>query len=248
MVLKAIFLDFSGIIIRDADLKQWLMDDILISENLRPDPTEFSQVCIGRSDRACLKQLLTRRGRVAPEALLSKLLAQRSARYIEALSARKKLPLYPELQDFLYPLKTASPILGLVTGTERTEVDWVLEQANLTDQFGVLVTGSDLTADEDKPAPKAYELAIAQLNRTYPELAASPQECLAIEASFSGIAAARQAGIPVIGVAHLYPYRMMQRRANWAVDYLNEIDLEWILPWYSPTPVTARESGSPESV
>lgn len=234
MVLKAVFLELNGVIIRDTDIQRRLIDDILINENLRPDPMEYGQVCFGRSDRTCLSQLLARRGRVVSHDYLETLLVRKSQAYIEQLSGRKKLPLYPGLEDWLYQLKTAALPLGLVTGARQAEVTWVLEQAGLADQFVVMVTGEDLTANQDKPSSRSYELAIARLQDHLPGAAIAPQDCLTVEASFAGITAAKQAGVPVVGVAHLYPYRMIQRRADWAVDYLNEIDLAWIQRSYSP--------------
>ncbi|NER82770.1 MAG: HAD family phosphatase, partial [Leptolyngbya sp. SIO1D8] len=190
----------------------------------------------------CLAQLLTNRGRVISPTYLDKLLVQKSSAYIQALSENGKLPLYPGLEDFLYRIKAASLPLGLVTGNSKAEVDWVLAQANLTQQFAITVTGADVSAYEDKPATKLYERAIAGLQEQIPGLQLAPQECLAVEASFAGITAAKQAGVAVVGVAHLYPYRMMQRQANWAVDYLNEIDLDWIQPQYSPNLFAVNEA------
>lgn len=232
MVLKAVFLEFSGVLIKDASLQSELINNTLIAENLRPNPAEFAQVCVGRGDRACLNDLLTRRGRVTSKTSLDKLLASKSAAYIEKLTTKRKLPLYAGLEDLLYKLKAAELPLGITTAARHVEIDWVLTQTNLSAQFTVKVTGEDIAIDEDKPATKVYEIAIARLNERYPKLQAIPSECLAIEASFVGITAARGAGIPVVGVAHLYPYRMMQRRAQWAVDYLNEIDLDWIQRQY----------------
>ncbi len=246
MVLKAVFLDFNGIVIKDAELKRRLINDILVAENLRPDNAEYDHVCVGRSDRACLAQLLERRGRVTDEALLDKLLQQKSAAYIQSLSNDGTLPLYPGLDDLLYKVKTESFALGLVTNTAKAEVDWVLAQAGLADAFKVVVPAQDLSIDDKNPAAKAYEIAIAQLNQKQPGAAIQTHECLAVEAFYSGIAAAKCAHIPVVGVAHCYPYRMIQRRANWVVDYLNEIDFAWIRRWYEPESVTgdrAIESG-----
>jgi beta-phosphoglucomutase-like phosphatase (HAD superfamily) len=241
MVLKAVFVEFSGVMIRDADLKKSLINEILIAENLRPNDTEYDQICKGSSDRACLEQLLNRRGRVTNQELLDKLLSQKSKAYTQQLSAASKLPLYPGLEDLLYKIKTNSLALGLVTSTAKAEVDWVLEQANLTDAFSVVVTAQDLTAEAEKPSPEAYQVAIARLNDQLPGLNATPEECLAVEAFYSGIAAAKSARVPVLGVAHCYPYRMIQRRADWVVDYLNEIDFDWIGRAYEPAEPLAVE-------
>ena len=53
-----------------------------------------------------------------------------------------------------------------------------------------------------------------------------PSECLAIEDTFVGIAAAKKAGMQVVGISHTYPLHMLQRQANWTVDDFLEIELD----------------------
>ncbi|MGD1929122.1 MAG: HAD family hydrolase [Leptolyngbyaceae cyanobacterium] len=232
MVLKAILLGFDGVVIKDIGLRERLIDDILIAENLRPNSAEYAEVCAGRSDRACLDQLLTRRGRVTTPALLDKLQAQKAQAHIQQLAELPQLPIYPGLSDLLYKVKTAALPLALVANTAKVEVDWILAQAQLTEFFSVMVTAQDLELAAEKPAPQGYELAIARLNEQRPELGLQPENCLAVEARYAGITAAQSAQVPVVGVAHYHPYRMVQRRANWVVDYLNEIDFDWIREGY----------------
>ncbi|MGL5834860.1 MAG: HAD family phosphatase, partial [Waterburya sp.] len=64
MSLKAVFLDFSGVIINDEAINQELIAEILLGENLRADDDEYTQYCRGRSDRSCLKDILANRGRI----------------------------------------------------------------------------------------------------------------------------------------------------------------------------------------
>ena len=102
-----------------------------------------------------------------------------------------------------------------------------------------------MPAAASKPAPDSYLAAIDQLNLLKPELALAPQNCLAVEACFAGIEAAKAANVPVVGVAQIYPYHMIQRCATWAVDYLNEIDFDWIAPRYEPGSNAATMEGKP---
>ncbi|NEQ43281.1 MAG: HAD family phosphatase [Leptolyngbya sp. SIOISBB] len=234
MVLKALLLDFNGIVLKDTGLKGQLIDEILISENLRPNPEEYFDMCAERSDRACLDRLLTRRGRITTPEFLNDLLTQLSTRYLQQLAEISRLPIYPGLEDLLYQAKVAALPVALVTAAAQQEVDWVLDKAQLVDRFAVKIMANDLAVTEEKPSPRGYEIAIARLNEQFPELTLTPKNCLAIEAWYPGITAAKQAGIPVVGVAHCHPYRMVQRRANWVVDYLNEIDFEWIGSAYKP--------------
>ncbi|WP_448562269.1 HAD family hydrolase [Trichothermofontia sp.] len=224
MVLKAVLFDFNGVIINDESLHEQLIDQILLEENLRPKPGEFRQLCLGRSDRACLREILAQRGRVVSESYLDKLIQRKSQAYQQLIAGLERLPLYPGLDDLIFRLRSAQLKLAIVSGALRQEIEWVLRQANLLAPFPVIVAGDDYRAS--KPEPDGYLLAVARLNEYYPGLNLRPDECLAIEDTPAGIQAAKRAGIPVVGVAHTYPFHMLQRQANWTIDYLNDLELE----------------------
>jgi beta-phosphoglucomutase len=231
MPLKAVLFDFNGIILDDEPIHKQLIEELLINENLRPQPEEFEQFCLGRSDRACLQDILTERGRFVNEAYLEKLIALKSQAYRQRLEEINELPLFPGLEEILVQLQTAQIKLAIVTGALEGEVKAILNRAKLLDYFPVIVAAEDIT--NSKPDPEGYLLAVKQLNQHYPELQLTPANCLAIEDTFVGITAARQAGIAVVGVAHTYPFHMLQRRANWAVGYLHDLEVERIQEIFS---------------
>jgi beta-phosphoglucomutase len=226
MSLKAVLFDFNGVIINDEPLHEQLLEQILIEENLILKPGEYSKVCLGRSDSACLRDILASRGRVVKQDYLNQLLNRKAQEYVQELEKVEKLPLYPGLDDLIFKVRSGNLKLGLVSGALRKEIDIVLNRANLAEHFQVIVAGDDITAS--KPEPDGYLLAVEQLNQEYPDLKLKPQECLAIEDTFAGIKAAKQAGMEVVGVAHTYPFHMLQRQANWTVDYLSDLELERI--------------------
>ncbi len=228
MVLKAVLFSFNGIMISDETIRETLSNQLLLDENLRPDKDDYRQVCLGKSDRACLKNLLAQRGRTIDDDSLDKCLLKKTAAYDEWLDSLEKLPLYPGLDDLIFRCRAAEVKMAVVTGTQRQQVISVLTRIEFLDYFSVIVAGDDVASEASKPAPDGYLQAIAQLNALYPELSLQPDECIAIEDSFAGIESAKNAKIPVVGVAHVYPNHMLQRRATWVVDYLREIKLEWI--------------------
>ena len=217
MSLKAVFLDFSGVIIDDEAIKQELIADILLSENLRADNDEYTLYCRGRSDRACLKDILASRGRVLSDEYIDKLLEIKAKGYRQKVEQLPEIILPPNLAPFLTQLKEQNIAIGLVTGAMRSTVDYVLERVELTSCFDVTVTSDDLEAS--KPEPEPYLLAASRLNF-------NPSECLAIENNPVGITAAKKAKIQVVGISNLYPLHMLQRQANWTVDDFLEIELE----------------------
>jgi len=231
-MLKAIFFGFHGVIINDDDVHPQLIAQLLLAENLRFDLDEYREMYLGQSDRARLTAILQARGRFVRDEYLDALLRKKSEGYGEWLRSQSKLALYAGLDDLLYRIRSKQYVTAIVTGAQRTDVEQVLATAKLTDQFSLVVSASDMPVSASKPSPESYLAAIAQLNVLDSNLALTPQNCLAIESCFAGIEAAKAAGIPVVGVAQIYPYHMIQRCATWAVDYLNEIDFDWIAPRY----------------
>lgn len=232
-MLKAVLFDFNGIIINDEPLHQKLIEQLLVEENLRPKPEEFWQFCLGRSDRACLRDLLTHRGRFVTDKYLDELIARKTLAYHQQIESIEKLPIYPGLTDLIFQLRSAHMPMAVVSGALKSEVELVLTRAQLNQNFSVIVAGDDITSS--KPNPQGYLLAVDRLNEVYPDLHLQPGECLAIEDTFPGIAAAKAAGIPVVGVANTYPFHMMQRLANWAVDYLSDLELDRVREVYAKT-------------
>ena len=228
MTLRAAFFSFNGIIINDETIRQTLINQLLIDENLRPDADDYKQVCIGRSDRACLRALLAQRGRTTSDTALDKMLTKKSLAYQQWLDSLDRLPLYPGLDDLIFRCRAADIQMAIVTGSQRQQVTDVLARTEWAEYFSTIVAGDDVSAAGSKPAPDSYLLVIEQLNQTTPGLDLQPDECIAIEDSFAGIEAAKRAKIPVVGVAHTYPNHMLQRRSTWVVDYLREVNFEWI--------------------
>jgi HAD superfamily hydrolase (TIGR01509 family) len=224
MTWKAILLEFNGVIINDEHIHQQLIDDLLLGENLLPSGSEYKQVCLGRSDRRCLQNLLSGRGRVVSEQYLSKLIEKKAQAYHETMTKLDPLPIYPDVTSFLAQIKERSLLIGLVTGAVRSDVEFILAQAGITKYFQVMVTADDLSVS--KPDPDGYLLAVNLLARQNPHLSIKPSDCLAIEDTPAGIEAAKNAGIQVVGVANTYPLHMLQRQANWAIDCLSELELD----------------------
>jgi len=223
-MLKAVLFDFNGVIINDEPLHSKLLDKILLEENLRPKPEEYWEMCVGRSDRAGLREVLHRRGRVVNDDYLTALIARKSRYYQAELANIEKLPTYPGLEDLLFQIRAAHLPMAIVSGAVRAEIDLVLERLNLTQQFMAIVAGDDILVS--KPEPDGYLLAVEKLNALLPDLQLEPQNCLAIEDTPAGIEAAKRAGMQVVGVANTYPFHMIQRQANWTVDYLTDLELE----------------------
>ena len=217
MSLKAVFLEFSGVIVDDEEIDRELIADILLGENLRANDDDYTQYCRGRSDRACLQDILANRGRILSDEYLDRLLETKANNYRQKVAQLTDLPVAPHLVEFLTQLKEQKIAVGLVTGATRSEVEYILDKIELSQYFALIVAGDDLK--ESKPEPEPFLLAAKKLNL-------QPAECLAIEDNPIGIEAAKRAQIQVVGISYIYPLHMLQRQANWTVDDFLEIELD----------------------
>ncbi|MCA2708290.1 MAG: HAD family phosphatase [Microcystis sp. M015S2] len=240
-MLKAVLFDFNGVIINDEPIHQELINEILLGENLLPLGSEFAELCLGRSDRVCLRNVLTRRGRQVTEEYLTKLINKKASLYRARLEKLEKLPIYEEIYSFLKRVKARELQIGLVTGAVRSEVESILQRTGLGDYFSVIVTGDEISTS--KPQPDGYLLAVERFNRWNFNLQLQPQECLVIEDTFVGCEAAKRAGMQVVGIAHTYPFHFMQRVSNWAIDNFSQLDLDRVEETFSQIGKIKERSG-----
>jgi HAD superfamily hydrolase (TIGR01509 family) len=97
----------------------------------------------------------------------------------------------PGVLDLLAALRARGVPLGLATNSGREFATRALRAAGLYERFDTVISAEDVA--RPKPAPDVYLEAAARL-------AADPAECVALEDSETGVAAARAAGMIVVGV------------------------------------------------
>ncbi len=99
---------------------------------------------------------------------------------------------WPHNIALLHELRRQGFPIALATMSYREQVDRVLEVLGLSDAFDFVASRDDV--ELGKADPEIYLL-------TARELGVSPKECLAIEDSPAGVAAALAAGVPVVAVS-----------------------------------------------
>ncbi|HMY73729.1 MAG TPA: HAD family phosphatase, partial [Blastocatellia bacterium] len=112
--------------------------------------------------------------------------------------------------------------MGIVSGAEREEIEYVLVRAGIRDCFQTIITSADLNSG--KPDPEGYLKLLAtlnSLNNFAPPIL--PEECLVIEDSRAGVQAAKNAGMRCLAVTNSYPAEQLAQ-ANWIVAGLEDCD------------------------
>ena len=140
------------------------------------------------------------------------------SRYFRRLVKHGRVPLRPGVARLMAEARGAGLRLAIVTSASRATLKPILRHslgAGLVEQFDVLVCGEDV--EHKKPAPDLYLLALARLDL-------APRECVAIEDSELGVAAAVAAGIATVVTTNANTAHEDFDHAQLVVDTLGELE------------------------
>jgi beta-phosphoglucomutase len=198
-MIKAIFLDFNGVIIDDERIHLKAYREVLRGENV-PLTDEDYFASLGMDDAAFVRAAYARAGRPLTDEAMHALIKREHELHREFIT--NDLPVSAGVVTFI---KAAARHfeLGIVSMAERSEIDYVLGLAGLDQAFSVVVSAAP--GLQHKPAPDCYRRALELLNerrRATRGLPLLPRECLAVEDAPPGIEAARATGMRTVGVTN----------------------------------------------
>jgi HAD superfamily hydrolase (TIGR01509 family) len=199
MLLKAVLLDFDGVIAETDNhhIAAW-------QRTLATLGWQISDEVAARSaeidDRDFLVELFANRGIVSQK--VQEWVCRKQILTVQMLKAAPRF--YPGVVELIRLLREKAK-LAVVSSTWRANIQAVLGAANLGDCFETIVAKEDVKSV--KPAAEAYLLALDKLR-------VPPTAAVAIEDSPSGLVSARAAGIRVIAVGHRHTF------GDWVGDSL----------------------------
>lgn len=121
------------------------------------------------------------------------------AMYLEMIPGR--LQPTPGAREFVFACRKAGLKTAVATSADRVKLDGALAAISLPpDDFDAIVTGTDIT--HPKPDPEIFLTAAKKLKL-------KPAQCLVVEDSPHGIAAARAAGCPCLALATTFKAKKM---------------------------------------
>ncbi|MGL3149195.1 HAD family hydrolase [Microbacterium sp. A82] len=182
----AVLWDMDGTIV-DTE-SHWIAaaDEILRFHGIQPSAEDLTPlVGMALTDGAALMQRLGADASVAE-------LVERHLELAMRNTALAGLTWRPGALEMLAALRGSGIRLALVTMSYRTYADTIIA-ALPKGTFDVVVTGDDV--EQGKPFPDAYLRAVELLG-------VEARDCVAIEDSLIGLAAARAAGTQTLGVPH----------------------------------------------
>jgi HAD superfamily hydrolase (TIGR01509 family) len=195
--MRAVIFDFDGVLVNSEPLHFRALREALLGEGITITDEEYLREYVAYDDRGSIRIALERHGRTVSPERVGAVAAVKAAAF-ERLMAQ--VPFYPGARELVRGLAAEVPV-AIASGARRQEIERILDAGGLREAFSAVVGADDVA--RTKPHPEPYLAAYDQIAPRVSGL--SPAECLVFEDTIPGIAAARAAGMKVIGVAQTYP-------------------------------------------
>lgn len=186
--VKACIFDLDGVIVDTAKF-HYLAWRRLANELGFDFSEEDNERLKGVSRMDSLNILLEIGGKTLDDETKEELAQKKNEWYVELISDMDETEILPGVKHFLTSLKEAGIKISL--GSASKNAKSILERIGLIGMFDAIVDGTDI--DKAKPDPQVFLLGAKALNL-------DPSECVVFEDAQSGVDAAINAGMYVIGV------------------------------------------------
>jgi beta-phosphoglucomutase len=219
-MIKALLLDWNGVIINDEPLQMRIYQEILAKEGIALTDADYYS-CLGMDDRRFVEAAYERAGQTSHANKVIEIIENKIEAWREAVS--DEMPLFPGVENFI---KKASKefTLGLVSMSNHVEIDHVLETTGLGQYFSIVVSAEDVSAT--KPDPECYRTGFNRIDASRTasgHLPMTHQECLVIEDSPAGVQAGVAADLQVLGVTNTVSEEELRAAgARWITRDINE--------------------------
>ena len=224
-MLRAILMDFNGVILNDEPLHLELYQKILADDQIPLTSQQYYEKYLVLDDENCFRQILTDHGKPATEQELKQLVQRKGKLYQKEIGDR--LVFFQGVTSFIQ--KAASRCgMAIVSGARRSEIKQALKHAHLLRYFAAIVSAEDVA--NGKPDPEGLHLACAKLNEwlfkhTRGFTSIRPDECLVIEDAVEGIEMAHKAGMKCAAVTNTYPAEKF-KKADLVLKSLEDTSLK----------------------
>lgn len=183
--LAAIF-DMDGVICHTNPYHSLAFREFFLKRELAPSDEDFAQHMFGKSNSYILSHFLQRPVTGAELLQLEdekeSLFRSIYAPHIEPIAGI--IPLLDDLEDQQFKL-------GVATSAPYANLELILSKVLIRPKLGSILSSEDVK--KHKPDPEVYL-------RSAENLGVDPKNCIVFEDSFSGVSAALNAGMKVVGV------------------------------------------------
>lgn len=211
-MIEAIIFDMDGVLVDsepihvEIEKQQFLLNEVTISE-------EEHQKYMGTASDMMWRTIAERQ---KMRLSIEELIEQNRTESIRIFSELTEIPVMPGLVELLEKLKAKKYPLAVASSSFPEIIDIILEKTQLKKYFKVIVSGEE--AGKSKPEPDVFLLAAQKLG-------IKPENCLVIEDSFNGIAAAHAAGMSCVAYQSPGVDPKTQREADSVVKSFEQLGM-----------------------
>ena len=198
-MIKAILMDFNGVIINDEPLQMKAYQDILKGEGVDLTEEQYYS-CMGMNDKAFVTSAFKFSNKECSDDKMHNIVTQKTAKWREMID--EDIPLFDGVENFV--IKMAQEFaLGVVSMARREEIEYVLERVGLIGYFASIVSAENITSH--KPDPECYLTGFNEVDAVRTRLGGNPivhKDCVVIEDAPQGIIAGKRAGLKTLGITN----------------------------------------------
>ena len=209
----AVIFDMDGVIVHTNPYHSKAFRAFFAVRNLTPTDEDFAKHMFGKSNSYILSHFLQRK--IEGEELLlledekESLFRKIYEPYIEPING---------IVEFMSDLQTNGAKLGVATSAPYANLELILSKVDVRQKLGSILASEDVK--KHKPDPEVYLTSATNLG-------VSPDQCVVFEDSFSGVSAAINAGMRVVGVLSSHTKDELPP-CNFYVDDYTEMSFEKI--------------------
>jgi len=218
-MLRAVIFDFDGVITDSEILHFYAFNQALAEYKIQITKKDYYTDYLGLSDFDCFKAFFDK-GLLVLDGEKTTQLLRRKAGIFEKL-AKSQGSIIDGVPEFLKMLKENNVPMAICSGAVLSEIELILEQAQLRSFFEDIVSAEQIT--RGKPNPEGFFLTLKNLNEKNRDLIHSNQ-CIVIEDSHWGLEAANAAGMHSIAITNSYTAEQLAM-AEKTVSHLSELNI-----------------------
>lgn len=198
-MIKAILMDFNGVIIDDEPLQMKAYQEVLKGEEIDLTEEDYYS-CLGMDDKAFVRASFKRAGKEFTDEKVSEMIEGKTEKWREMVDG--EIPLFDGVENFVKKMENDFA-LGIVSMARLPEIEYVLEKTGMRNSFMTIVSAEDIS--NHKPDPECYLEGFNLIDARRTALGSNPivhRDCLVIEDSPQGIEAGKSAGLMTLGVTN----------------------------------------------
>ncbi|MDO7873952.1 HAD family hydrolase [Hymenobacter sp. ASUV-10] len=215
-MIRTVIFDMDGVIIDTEPVHRQAFFTLFAELGITVSDAEYATT-LGKSTRNVFEKL--KADYQLPQSI-DELLRRKRELFTAAFDQDAGLDLLPGARALIEDLRAHNVPLVVASSASKGTIGMVFERFGLYPYFGHLVSGEDFP--QSKPDPAIF-LRAAELAAT------PPAECLVIEDSANGVAAAKAAGMYCVGYQSEHSEGQDLHRADRVIRHFNELTAAGIL-------------------